>query len=98
MRITDTVKIGGIVYDVEKQSLIDNDPNCQGQIEFAEQRITLRGDLDHDKDFAKEVFLHEILHGIFEHCGLKHNENMIHSLSLALYMVIEDNPRIFSPP
>ena len=48
-----------------------------------------------DSDYTKEVFLHEILHGIYEHCGFTQNEDNVRALSTALYMVIKDNPEIF---
>ena len=95
MKITDSVKIGGITYKVELSDLISNDVDCDGQIDYKEQLISLKSDMNHNADYAKEVFLHEILHGIFEHCGFKQNEDNIRALSIALYMVIKDNPGIF---
>lgn len=96
MKITDTVKIGGITYNVKTSDLISNDVNVDGQIDYKAQVISLKSDMKEDADYAKEVFLHEILHGIFEHCGFKQNEDNIRALSIALYMVIKDNPGIFS--
>lgn len=95
MKIIDSVKIGGITYKVELSDLISNNVDCDGQIDYKEQLISLKSDMKQNTDYAKEVFLHEILHGIFEHCGFKQNEDNIRALSIALYMVIKDNPGIF---
>lgn len=41
-------------------------------------------------------FLHEMLHGIFDHLGyVNHDEKKIDELANALYMVIQDNPEVF---
>jgi hypothetical protein len=95
MKITDSVKIGGIEYDVKVSSLISNNVDCDGQIDYKEQLILLKSDMKADADYTKEVFLHEILHGVYEHCGFTQNEDKIRALSIALYMVIKDNPEIF---
>lgn len=95
MKITDSVKIGGITYEVKFPDLISNNVDCDGQIDYKEQLISLKSDMNRDTDYAKEVFLHEILHGIYEHCGFTQNEDNIRALSIALYMVIKDNPEIF---
>ena len=95
MKITDSVKIGGITYKVEISDLISNNVDCDGQIDYKEQLISLKSDMNHDTDYAKEVFLHEILHGIYEHCGVTQNEDKVRALSIALYMVLKDNPEIF---
>lgn len=95
MKITDSVKIGGITYRVETSDLISNDVDCDGQIDYREQLISLKSDMNCNADYTKEVFLHEILHGIYEHCGFTQNEDRIRALSIALYMVMKDNPEIF---
>lgn len=95
MRITDRVKIGGIKYRVKSKSLIANNPDCDGQITYSGQLIELRSDMDKHSDYAKGVFLHEILRGIFEHCGIEQDENIVNRLAAALYMTMKDNPNIF---
>lgn len=95
MKITDSVKIGGITYRVETSDLISNNVDCDGQIDYKEQVISLKSDMNRNADYAKEVFLHEIIHGIYEHCGFNQNEDMVRALSIALYMVMKDNPEIF---
>lgn len=95
MRITNKVKIGGITYDVKFPDLIANDVDCDGQIDYKAQLISLKSDMDLKSDYAKEVFLHEILHSVYEHCGFKQDEDNVRILSIALYMVIKDNPEIF---
>lgn len=95
MNIVNKVKIGGIVYGVEQPFLIDNNPDVDGQIDYRNQLIALKSDMDVHSDYAKQVFLHEILHGIYEHCGFEQDEEKIKALSIALYTVITDNPNIF---
>ncbi len=94
MNIPNKVKIGGQEYDVRLVPKVNTDNrNCDGQITYSEQLIEIRDDLK--SDYLDCVFVHEILHGIYEHCGFEQDENTIDRLSRALQMVIKDNPGIF---
>lgn len=95
MKIQKQVKIGGIEYIVEQVEEISNNQDILGEIYFTKEKIQLKNSLNVNTNYAKEVFLHEILHGVFEHCGMEQKEEEIRPLSIALYMIIKDNPHIF---
>ena len=95
MKITKTAKIGGITYNIVTSAIIDKDNSIDGQIDFKRQLIELKEDMPINSDYAKEVFIHELLHGIYNHCTLPQNEETIRAISIALYMLIKDNPDIF---
>jgi predicted metal-dependent peptidase len=43
-------------------------------------------------------FLHEIVHAVLEFMGYReHDEKKVDELAQALYMVIQDNPEMFTP-
>jgi len=92
--IPDKVKIGGQVYAVKIVDKCNADNrNTDGQIIYSQDTIEIRKDLT--GDYLDYVLLHEIFHGIYEHCGFEQNENEVDRLSKALHMVIKDNPDIF---
>lgn len=95
MKITDKVKIGGMVYDVSYEDLIGDNTMNDGEIDYCKLTIKLKREMLQKEAYAKQVFLHEILHGVFEHCGIDQNENVINRLGKGLFAVIEDNPDIF---
>ena len=61
------------------------------------ETIELQEDMDLAGNYAKKVFIHEIVHGILEECGLKQDEGFVLPFSNCLYSVIKDNPKIFNP-
>ncbi|MGE5328002.1 MAG: hypothetical protein ACM3KR_00640 [Deltaproteobacteria bacterium] len=94
MKIPDKVKIGGQTLDVKRVDKVqDDNRNTDGLIIYGKDLIEIRDDLQ--GDYADFVFLHELFHGIYEHCGFEQNENEIDRLARALHMVIKDNPDIF---
>jgi len=95
MNITDKVKIGAMVYNVEFKDIIDNNNDLDGQIVYSANTIQIRKVSTHSEDYEKMVFLHEIIHGIFNHCNIDQDENKIELIGNALYMVIKDNPELF---
>jgi predicted metal-dependent peptidase len=94
MNISEKVKIGGQFYTIKFVDKCNTDNrNTDGQIIYGENTIEIRKDLQ--GDYLDYVLIHEIFHGIYEHCGFKQNENEVDRLSRALHMVIKDNPDIF---
>lgn len=95
MKIPNKVKIGGKVYDVEiTDKLTLGSANYSGEIVYPDLVIRIcpaaKGKMEAD-------FLHELLHGIFDHLGYsEHDEKKIDELANALYMVIQDNPEMFT--
>lgn len=96
MKITDKVKIGGTIYQVDRNTRpCKNDINVDGEIIYDMGTIKLRQGLEENSDYVNYVFLHEILHGIFNHMCVEQNEELIEKISKGLHMVIKDNPDIF---
>jgi len=95
MQIPKKLKIGGKIYDVEITDKLNmGSVNYSGEIMYQDLIIRIcpsaPGKMEAD-------FLHEMLHGIFDHLGyVNHDEKKIDELANALYMVIKDNPDIFS--
>jgi hypothetical protein len=91
--IPNQIKIGGQVYAV---NVVDNcnaeNRNCDGQIIYSKDTIEIRSDMK--GDYLKYVLLHEVFHGIYEHCGFEQNENEVDRLTRALHMVMKDNPQL----
>lgn len=95
MVITDKVKIGGISYKViQCDAPSEENHNVDGQIIYHKQELRLKRDID--IDYKENIFIHEIIHGIFEMIGYEQDENLVTRLSNALYQVIKDNPEIFN--
>ena len=98
MKIPEKIRIGGVVYDVKYEDRLNNGTNlAYGHIDYDKALIRLAPNL---QDYQGEclTFLHEILHGIAKHFGLKieSDEKTIDALARGLYMVISDNPEIFN--
>lgn len=95
MKITEEVKIGGIPYKViECANPSEDNSNIDGLISYHKQEIRLKNDMS--KEYKENVFMHEIMHGIFEMVGIDQDENVITRISNAMHQVIKDNPDIFT--
>lgn len=96
MKIPEKIKIGGKVYTVEITNKMDlGINNVSAEIIYGDLVIRVspqaQGKMEAD-------FLHEVTHGILEHLGYKdHDEKRVDELAQALYMVIQDNPEMFTP-
>jgi|LSQX01.3.fsa_nt_gb hypothetical protein len=94
MNIPDEIKIGGSKYIVGTADIVDEDNcNIDGKILYSELVIRLKKNLN--PEYQKEVFLHELVHGIFEMIGFEQDEDKVNRLTKGLLMVINDNPDIF---
>jgi hypothetical protein len=94
MYITDKVKIGGLVYTVKKVDKCKSDNrNTDGMIHYDEGIIELQKDMQ--GDYLSYVFIHEIVHGIYDFLCYEQDEKIVDQISRALHMVIKDNPEIF---
>lgn len=94
MKITDFVKIGGQIYSVRRPVICNEDNrNTDGQIRYGKNEIVIQDTLA--GDYADYVFVHEIVHGIFEFLCLEQDEKTVDKISRALHMVIKDNPEVF---
>ncbi|WP_143314512.1 hypothetical protein [Clostridium sp. HBUAS56017] len=96
MKIPNSVKIGGRDYQVTRTSRpCDDDTNVDGQIIYDLGTIKIKEGLE-CTDYINMVFLHEILHGIFDHMAIEQDEELIRKIGKGLYQVIKDNPYIFN--
>lgn len=78
------------MYQVKFENQVDEvDNNVDGMILYGKQVIRIKKNMS--IDYAKEVLLHEIIHGVFQFCGLENDENTVNRLSQALYQVLKDN-------
>lgn len=95
MNIPKKLKIGGKVYNVEITNKLNlGSVHCSAEINYCDLAIRI---CPNAKGRMEADFIHEMLHGIFDHLGyLNHDEKKIDELANALYMVVQDNPKVFS--
>ena len=96
MNIPKKIKIGGKIYKVEITKNLDlGNSNCSAEIDYNNLviRITRQAKQKMECDF-----IHEIIHAILFHLGYSdQNEKKVDELASALYMVIQDNNKMFLP-
>lgn len=95
MKIPNKIKIGGKVYGVEITDRLNlGSVNYSGEISYTELAIRI---CPNAQAKMEADFLHEMFHGIMDFLGYnEHDEKKIDELANALYMVIQDNPEIFT--
>ena len=93
MNILKKIKIGGKIYKIKQTNNLANGLGYSGEIIYNDLVINIRPCSNGE---MKHTLLHEMFHGIFEHLGYnEHDEKLIDGLANALYMIIEDNPKMF---
>lgn len=93
MKIPKKVKVGGITYKVKEVKKPDKDKNIHGIQCQGKQIIELKKSLP--KEYKEKVFIHELVHALFDFLMWEQRENTVETLAQALHMVIKDNPEIF---
>lgn len=95
MNIPDKIKIGGKTYTVEITDKLNcGSINYTGEICYRELAIRI---CPQKQQKMEADLLHEIIHGILNHLGyFDQDEKKVDELANALYMVIQDNPSMFS--
>lgn len=92
------VKIGYKEYEIiKKEELYVLPDELYGKIDYDKEQITLSS--KYSQRQQNQTFLHEVIHGIFEKLDMKeleNNEVVVNQLSKELYMLILDNPHIFT--
>lgn len=95
-RIPESVKIGCLEYKViitDEPIVIGNECHYSGYIDYYEQVIKIKKSLC--EDMKKQVFIHELLHGIIQYFELevskKKEERIIDCISKGLLMIFNDN-------
>ena len=90
--LPDKVKVAGIEYTVEQVSFveIDGSRNYNGVCWYDQTKIELIDDISAER--KKEVFVHEMLHAIFNEAGYdEQDEDMIVRVGKVLHQVLRDN-------
>lgn len=95
MKIPESIRIGGIDYQIEYVSQLNNESRIlYGQISYEDSIIKLNSDNQEHQKLCLTLW-HEILHGITEHANLeiKNEELVIDVLAKGMYQVLQDNAR-----
>lgn len=95
MNIPKTVKIGGKTYKVEiTDRLTLGSATYSGEILYNDLIIRI---VPQARQKMEADFLHEVVLGLFCHMGIyDHDEEKVERLASALYMLICDNPKMFT--
>lgn len=95
MQIPKQIKVGGVIFTVEQTDKLNlGSANYSGEIDWVNSVIRI---VPASKGMMESSFLHEVIHAICSHLGYRdHDEKKIDELANALYMVIQDNPEIFT--
>jgi hypothetical protein len=93
MTIPETVKIGGLIFDVKFTEHLTRDSSCLGQHCGNLQEIQIDSGLK--QQMKESSFLHEVLHGIDFVYGVGLSHEAVKQLEGGLYAFIKDNPAIF---
>lgn len=96
MIIPDTVKILFKKYTVCRDNNMRDDKGnlLYGQIDHIEQLITLNEAAGIEQQ--KATLMHEMVHGLDELYGIGLKEKQVEKLGVALYMLVRDNPGMFT--
>ena len=96
MIIPDSAQILYKKYTVGFNSNMRNDKGdlLYGQIDHIEQLITLNEDAGIEQQ--KATLMHEMVHGLDELYGIGLKEKQVEKLGVALYMLVRDNPGMFT--
>ena len=95
MNIPKKVKVGGKTYHVEiTDRLSMGTVYFSGECVYGDLKIRI---IPQAEQKMQADFLHELLHAVYAHLGYTdHYEKHIEELAEALYMVIQDNPKVFA--
>jgi phage protein len=86
----ESVKIGGLTYDVKKSSDLQGKNGNWGQIQYKTQEIMLDDSLK--EQVEDQTLIHEITHGILVEAGYNdHEEDLADRVGKVLYQVLTDN-------
>lgn len=85
-----TVRILGFAFTVTEEDSKHFTGTHDGSIEYGPQVITVAADVQGDR--AREVLVHEVLHGVANATDIELTEHQVTALSRGLYAVVRDNP------
>lgn len=91
------ISILGIDYEVIYLDDLIARENLYGEINYHKQIIRIDKTMEEDR--KKRTIIHEVVHGMMESLGyadINCDEEKIQSISNALYLVLESNPKLLS--
>jgi hypothetical protein len=95
--VPNKVIVAGIEYEVREIAGMEEQFDHLGQILYTRGVIKVDSELSHDR--KEQVFIHELLHGIFYEAGIEEqDEDVINRVSAVLYQVLKDNQFNFTKP
>lgn len=94
MKIPNSIRIGGVEYEVKDNIPSLNDGQCllYGQIDYHDNTIKL-SDIAQGHQMKCITLWHEILHGIRNHAGIsvENEETVVDMFARGIYQVLQDN-------
>ena len=94
MNIPEKLKVGGKTYTVNITDRLVLGSDYGAEIMYTNLEINVRPAA---QEHMEANFLHEMVHAIYEHMGLKdHDEIQVDGIAQALHMIIKDNPGMFA--
>lgn len=98
MKIPNSVRIGGVEYEVQTSEIVRIGTElCYGSISYPDTTILISETDGGGHQHQCITLWHEILHGILNHACLKveNEEEIVEVLSKGIYQVLQDNGRRF---
>lgn len=98
MREPKKLKVGFKEYDIIRKDEVIELPNeCYGKIDYDNEVIEIS--TKYSQNQRNATFLHEMFHAIFNKLDMEElrcDEVVVNQLATELYMIIKENPHIFS--
>jgi hypothetical protein len=93
MKIPESVKIGGHLYQIKTDSQLQNDRGREG--ETSPHRLIINIDASGAPTHIEEALIHEIVENWNHRCELGLPHDKITTLGFLLHQFITDNPEMF---
>lgn len=93
MKIPNSVRIGGVDYEVKMvETLNDGTHMLDGQIDYCNSVIELKPN-ERNHQVKCQTLWHEIVHGICydRDLSIRDNEDLVDALAKGIYQVLQDN-------
>lgn len=85
------VRVLGKDYQIE-WGATDLGEGVMGDHSQSELKIRVRGGMPHDEE--RETLLHELIHAVDEQLGIRMTEKRVRMLSVGVYALLRDNPKL----
>lgn len=96
MKIPESVRIGGVEYEVKFVDYLSNGTSlAYGHISYDDSVIELSGTAGTSHQKRCLILWHEIIHGIVEHANMvvaeSNEEEIVDTIAKGVYQVLQDN-------